>query len=58
MVPGGQHYSQRGAGDSQGEFRGPAFKLADFARNNQEMTTNGENKRLLLCTVFMVKSAA
>ena len=40
MVPGGQHYSRRGAGDSQGEFRGPALKLADFARNNQEMTTN------------------
>ena len=47
-VPGAQHYNQRTqSGDSQGsEYRSPALKLADFARNNQEMSTNGERKRL------------
>jgi len=41
-VPGAQHYNQRTqSGDSQGsEYRSPALKLADFARNNQEMSTN------------------
>lgn len=41
-VPGGQHYNQRTqSGDSQGsEYRSPGLKLADFARNNQEMSTS------------------
>jgi len=41
-VPGAQHYNQRTqSGDSQGsEYRSPALKLADFARNNQETSTN------------------
>jgi len=39
---GGQHYNQRTqSGDSQGsEYRSPGLKLADFARNNQEMSTS------------------
>jgi len=42
VLPGGQHYNQRTqSGDSQGsEYRSPGLKLADFARNNQEMTTS------------------
>lgn len=42
VVPGGQHYNQRSqSGDSQGsEYRSPGLKLADFARNNQEMSTS------------------
>ena len=57
-VPGGQHYNQRTqSGDSQGsEYRSPALKLADFARNNQETSTNGE--WLQFYASFMVKSAA
>ena len=41
MVP---HYNQRTqSGDSQGsDYRSSALKLADFARNNQEISTNGE----------------
>jgi len=39
MVP---HFNQRTqSGDSQGsDYRSPALKLADFARNNQEISTN------------------
>ena len=57
-VPGAQHYNQRTqSGDSQGsEYRSPALKLADFARNNQETSTNG--KWLQFYASFMVKSAA
>jgi len=42
VMPGGQHYNQRTqSGDSQGsDYRSPGLKLADFARNNQEMTTS------------------
>ena len=56
MVP---HFNQRTqSGDSQGsDYRSPALKLADFARNNQEISTNGEG-RYYLCPLFMVKSAA
>lgn len=41
-VSGGQHYNQRTqSGDSQGsDYRSPGLKLADFARNNQEMSTS------------------
>ena len=56
--PLSQHYNQRTqSGDSQGsEYRSPALKLADFARNNQETSTNGE--WLQFYASFMVKSAA
>ena len=50
MVP---HFNQRTqSGDSQGsDYRSPALKLADFARNNQEISTNGEGKRLFMSTI-------
>ena len=51
------HNKRTQSGDSQGsEYRSPALKLADFARNNQETSTNGE--WLQFYASFMVKSAA
>ena len=42
------HNKRTQSGDSQGsEYRSPALKLADFARNNQETSTNANLNRIL-----------